>query len=121
MFIPHVRTATKEVISHGWAWGLFDKNGVKDEVGTLNLLTPEVVVKAREEIQTGKSVSLNWGLEKQHQPGFARASLNHKIIDWTKKTKEGGGGAEAYSFDDEITVNTQAGKSQMDQSAMRFH
>jgi hypothetical protein len=66
-------------------------------------------VKAREEIQTGKSVSLNWGLEKQHQPGFARSKLDHKIIDWTKKGKDGGGSSEAYSFDDEITVNTQAG------------
>lgn len=43
---------------HGCAWGLFDKNGIRDEVGTLNLLTPETVVKAREEIKTGKSVVL---------------------------------------------------------------
>jgi len=43
---------------HGVAWGLFDKDGVPDEVGTLNLLTPEVVLGARKEIQTGRSVVL---------------------------------------------------------------
>lgn len=45
---------------HGCAWGLFDKEGVRDEVGTLNLLTPETVLKAREEIQTGVSVVLKY-------------------------------------------------------------
>jgi hypothetical protein len=94
--------------SHGMAWGLFDKDGVRDEIGTINLLTPEVVVKAREEIQTGKSISLNWGLEKQHQPGFMRKSLHHVIIDWKEKAKANGG-PSFYSYDDEITVNTQAG------------
>jgi hypothetical protein len=43
---------------HGTAWGLFDKNDVPDEVGTINLLTPEVVVEARKEILTGRSVVL---------------------------------------------------------------
>jgi hypothetical protein len=47
---------------HGCAWGLFDKNGVRDEVGTLNLLTPSTVVKARDEIQSGKSVVLKYGM-----------------------------------------------------------
>jgi hypothetical protein len=94
--------------SHGMAWGLFDKDGVKDEIGTINLLTPETVLKAREEIQTGKSVSLNWGLEKQHQPGFMRKALHHVIIDWKEKAKASGG-PSFYSYDDEITVNTQAG------------
>lgn len=44
--------------SHGTAWGLFDKDGVRDEVGTLNLLTPDVVVEAGKEIKSGKSVVL---------------------------------------------------------------
>jgi hypothetical protein len=38
---------------HGCAWGLWDKNGEKDELGTLNLLTPEVVQEAGKEIRTG--------------------------------------------------------------------
>lgn len=47
-----------EGMPHGCAWGLFDKDGVRDEIGTLNLLTPETVLQARDEIQTGKSVVL---------------------------------------------------------------
>lgn len=43
---------------HGCAWGLFDKDGKRDNVGTLNLLTPEVVMEAKKEIQTGVSVAL---------------------------------------------------------------
>jgi hypothetical protein len=66
------------------------------------------VVKAREEIRTGKSISLNWGLEKQHQPGFQRQNLQHKFIDWRDKAKASGG-PDFFSYDDEITVNTQAG------------
>lgn len=43
---------------HGCAWGLFDKDGEKDQLGTLNLLTPKKVQRAREEIKSGISVSL---------------------------------------------------------------
>jgi hypothetical protein len=49
-------------------------------------------------------------MEKQHQPGFNRTSLQHKFVDWRVKAKESGG-PDFYSYDDEITVNTQAGKS----------
>lgn len=45
---------------HGCAWGLFDKEGIRDEVGTLNLLTPDTVLKARDEIQAGISVVLKY-------------------------------------------------------------
>jgi len=94
---------------HGIAWGLFDaSSGSKDEIGTLNLLTQDVVVAARSEIQTGRSVALNWGMEKLHQPGFNRTSLQHKFVDWRVKARESGG-PEFFSYDDEITVNTQAG------------
>lgn len=88
------------------SWGLFDKDGVKDEIGTLNLLSPSTVAKAGQEIRTGVSVSLNWGLEKIHHPGFGRSALHHKFIDWREKE-----GYDFYSWDDEITVNTQAGKN----------
>lgn len=95
---------------HGIAWGLFDDpSGPKDEIGTLNLLTKEVVLQAKNEIQIGKSVSLNWSMEKQHQPGFNRKGLQHKFVDWRVKAKESGG-PDLFSYDDEITVNTQAGK-----------
>lgn len=39
-------------------WGLFDKDGRRDEVGALNLLTPEVVTAASGEIVDGLSISL---------------------------------------------------------------
>jgi hypothetical protein len=47
-------------------------------------------------------------MEKQHQPGFNRTSLQHKFVDWRVKAKESGG-PDFFSYDDEITVNTQAG------------
>ena len=50
--------------THGRARGLFDKDGVKDETRTFNLLMPSVVMRAREEVRTGHSVSLNWGLDR---------------------------------------------------------
>ncbi|CAK7235151.1 hypothetical protein SCUCBS95973_009172 [Sporothrix curviconia] len=89
---------------HGCAWGLFDKDGVKDELGTLNLLTPEVVVKAREEIQTGRSVALNWGLNRLSEEAFGRSTLKHEIVDWRSKTNY-----PFYCYDDEISFNTQVG------------
>lgn len=42
----------------GCSWGLWDKNDVKDELGTLNLLTSEVVKQAATEIREGISISL---------------------------------------------------------------
>ena len=47
-----------EGMPQGCAWGIFDKDGRKDVLGTLNLLTPEVVKSAAAEIQHGVSVSL---------------------------------------------------------------
>ena len=40
------------------AWGVFDKEGKRDALGTLNFITPEAVVAAKEEIRTGESVVL---------------------------------------------------------------
>jgi len=42
----------------GCAWGVFDKDGKKDNFGTLNLLTPDVVKAAVSEVKEGISVSL---------------------------------------------------------------
>jgi hypothetical protein len=42
----------------GSAWGVFDKDGHRDALGTLNFITPEAVVAAREEIRTGESAVL---------------------------------------------------------------
>jgi hypothetical protein len=42
----------------GCAWGIFDKDGKKDLLGTLNLLTTDVVKGACAEARDGYSVSL---------------------------------------------------------------
>ena len=47
-----------EGLPKGCTWGLWDKPGAKDELGTLNLLTPKVVKNAYTELSEGISVSL---------------------------------------------------------------
>jgi hypothetical protein len=47
-----------EGMPQGCAWGVFDRNGNKDLLGTLNLLTPEVVKDAAAEVRQGLSISL---------------------------------------------------------------
>jgi hypothetical protein len=47
-----------ENMPKGCAWGLFDKDGKKDLLGTLNLLTPGVVKAAAAEVKDGVSISL---------------------------------------------------------------
>lgn len=49
---------TIDGLPKGCTWGLWDRDGVRDELGTLNLLTSEVVKKARQEISEGISISL---------------------------------------------------------------
>jgi hypothetical protein len=51
--LPHVEGMPK-----GCAWGIFDKNGEKDKLGTLNLLTPDAVRAAAAEVKDGVSISL---------------------------------------------------------------
>lgn len=47
-----------EGMPKGCAWGVFDQDGKKDMVGTLNFLTPEVVRNAALEVKDGISISL---------------------------------------------------------------
>jgi hypothetical protein len=42
----------------GTAWGLWDKNGERDNCGSLNLLTPENTKEAQKEIGSGTGVAL---------------------------------------------------------------
>jgi hypothetical protein len=44
----------------GCAWGIFDKGGKKDTLGTINILTPDVVKGAFAEAKDGVSVSLKF-------------------------------------------------------------
>lgn len=47
-----------EGMPQGCAWGVFDEDGKKDLLGTLNLLTPDVVKAAAAEVKEGVSISL---------------------------------------------------------------
>ncbi|MCJ1304219.1 hypothetical protein MMC08_007031 [Hypocenomyce scalaris] len=58
----------KEDAPKGSAWGVFDKDDKKDVYGTLNFITPEAVLAAKEEIQTGESVVLNLPLDMPYNP-----------------------------------------------------
>ncbi|RMZ78211.1 hypothetical protein DV738_g4002, partial [Chaetothyriales sp. CBS 135597] len=103
-----------EGLPQGTAWGIFDKDGKKDVVGSLNLLTPDVVKEAYKEARDGVSISLNWPLGAQHTPGFSRKTLHHHVIDFNKTPLAG------HGFDDEISFNTQC-SSQWDSLVHYLH
>ncbi|KAI9933946.1 hypothetical protein MW887_005018 [Aspergillus wentii] len=58
------------------AWAVWGKD---DELGTLNHLTPALVVAAKDEIQTGIRVGLNWPLQQMSRPPPFRDVLTHRI------------------------------------------
>ncbi|KAH8659767.1 putative cyclase-domain-containing protein [Xylariales sp. PMI_506] len=99
---------------HGNAWGRF---GDKDELGMLNLLTPEVVAEAAKEIKTGVRVSLDWPMNMPSYPSFNRNPFKQDLIHRTPNCIN----------DDILTFNTQC-SSQWDgfrhyanQKAKRFY
>lgn len=86
----------------GNAWGLF---GPDNELGMLNLLTPENTARAaREEIKTGVRISLDWDLTKPEYPSFGRKALQHRMVN--KAPRE-------VNDDFLVEMNTQ-GSSQWD-------
>lgn len=80
------------------AWGLY---GPDDELGTLNLLTPDVVREAAKEIQTGVRVALDHSMNRLVKPSHNRAGLKHTIIP----------GKTNPTFDDAIDLNTQVSEA----------
>ncbi len=60
------------------AWGLF---GADDELGTINLLTPERVRAALALPLRGNVYALNWDVERPDPPILGRRALEHHIID----------------------------------------
>lgn len=58
------------------AWGVF---GADDQIGMLNLLTPERVAAAAQLVKTGQVFALNWDLELPNPPLFGRPALRHSI------------------------------------------
>ncbi|KIJ98038.1 hypothetical protein K443DRAFT_681087 [Laccaria amethystina LaAM-08-1] len=83
----------------GCAWGVWGRN---DQLGTVNLLTDEVVQRAAtEEIKTGRSVSLNWPINFPEKPMFGRKTP--EVCAFAHL------GADLPVRDDEIHINTQSG------------
>lgn len=62
----------------GNAWGLF---GSTDQLGRLNLLTPEVVAAAAKGIKSGIRFSLDWPLNKPSYPSFGRNPFENKLVN----------------------------------------
>ncbi|KAJ5209388.1 cyclase [Penicillium cf. viridicatum] len=97
----------------GCTWGIFDKDNKKDVMGTLNLLTPEVVKDAVAEDMIPNTTS--WPIGSIKIPGFFRKSLCHNVM----KLEDPASGSH-YGFDDEVEFNTQA-SSQWDSFAHFMH
>lgn len=76
------------------AWGLY---GPDDQLGTLNLLTPDVVVEAAKEIRTGSRIGLDLPIDYLGKPSHGRQGLAHNVI-WKSPRSV---------HDDEIAFNTQ--------------
>ena len=70
------------------AWGVF---GAQDEIGTVNLLTSERVVRAAQLIRKGAIFSLNWQLEQPDPDLWGRDPLRHNVYEL-----EGVGLADTY-------------------------
>lgn len=60
----------------GAAWGVF---GDDDQLGTINLMTPEVVVEAAGAIREGRVFALNLPINIPDPPLFTRGKHNHVI------------------------------------------
>lgn len=79
----------------GNAWGLF---GADDQLGMLNLLTPETTLAAAAEIRDGARIPLDWELNRLSYPNFKRQPVEHKIINKGPRIVN----------DDVLTFNTQS-------------
>ncbi|KKA24601.1 hypothetical protein T310_1348 [Rasamsonia emersonii CBS 393.64] len=78
-----------------WIWG------ENDELGRINLLTPEVTQAAKEsELKDGTVVSLNWTVKYPEKPSFHRPAFQHKIAQHP---------LSPCIFDDYYDMNTQSG------------
>ncbi|KAF2222235.1 putative cyclase-domain-containing protein [Elsinoe ampelina] len=84
----------------GAGWGVFDKDGKVDVYGTLNFITPETVLAAKEEIKLGRSVVLNLPMHiPYHVSRMGRKEFTPNFLS----------GAHGMKYcDDEIHINTQS-------------
>lgn len=84
----------------GNAWGLYGKD---DELGALNLITPQTVQQAAQEIQTGERVSLDWYLNLPSFPSFGRPPFG-----WRLENRRHPDGTKRFVNDDFLDINTQS-------------
>ncbi|KAJ9608742.1 hypothetical protein H2200_006513 [Cladophialophora chaetospira] len=78
----------------GNAWGLFGKD---DQLGRLNLITPETVKEVVQEVKEGTRVSLDWQIDRPSFPAFGRPRFQQQLINYAPR-----------AINDEIlTFNTQ--------------
>jgi len=59
------------------AWGLFGEN---DNVGMLNLQTPERLVAAARLVKKGATFAMNWEQEKPNPPLYSRGKFRHTVF-----------------------------------------
>ena len=95
-------------------WGYWDNGPIKDEIGTLNMLTPMVVKQASAEIKTGEHVQLDWGLENVEFPSFGRRVFENRVLGKLETEEDGEDGKKkvvggACVLDNELHFNTQSG------------
>jgi kynurenine formamidase len=74
-------------LPNGRAWGLW---GEDDELGCLNLLTPERVAGAAKLVRKGAVFPLNLRIDRPDPPLYGRGAVKHTI------TGEGGNGRDDY-------------------------
>ena len=87
----------------GSAWGVF---GDRDEVGTINLLSPARVVAAKNSIRSGKTFALNLPIDVPSPPLFTRGAHRHTIKSF--------GGAMEFVLDDYLDNFYPQASSQWD-------
>ncbi|KAI0823830.1 hypothetical protein BC628DRAFT_1420575 [Trametes gibbosa] len=81
----------------GCAWEVWGKD---DQLGTINLLTDEIVKEASKEIKTGKAIGLNWPINFPAKPAFHRKQPEHDVIFHAQF---------GAVHDDILHINTQSG------------
>ncbi|KAI1824768.1 hypothetical protein F4861DRAFT_234385 [Xylaria intraflava] len=99
------------------AWGLY---GPKDELGFLNRLTNErVAAAAREQIKSGKRISLNWPLDAQGQAKtfFERAAFHQDILHKLPRTVND----DVWTFNSQVSTQWDGLRHYAYQDAQLFY
>ncbi|KAG8698347.1 hypothetical protein FRC08_005987 [Ceratobasidium sp. 394] len=77
------------------AWGVW---GDKDELGTVNNITPETILAASKEVKQGLSIPLNWSVDQPKYPFYERSGFHQEIVPKHPRTVN----------DDVVHFNTQS-------------